>query len=144
MADIVLDTISASAALPAGSSLLIMKPDATTPALFRFGAVAPGAVSATGRVVPRIVTAAGPVTILAGDGLVVINQAVPAAVSITMEANPLPGAAHRIADGNGSAAQFPHTIAAASGTIDGKVNAVNDVVRGVLTLEYSGAEWIIT
>ena len=144
MADVVLDTLSASAALPAGASLLIMKPDATTPALFRFGAVIPAAVATTSRIVPRIVTVAGPVTILAGDGLVVINQAVLAAVQITLEANPLQGAVHRIADGNDSAAQFPHTITPASGTINRKVNTVNDVPGGVLTVEYTGTEWIIT
>lgn len=144
MADIVLDTLSATAAMPAGGSILIMKPDATTPSLFRFGAVVPAAVSTTTRIPPRIVTVAGPITILAADGLVVVNQTVPATVSVTLEANPLAGAAHRISDGNGTAAQFPITVTPASGLVGGKANFILNEPWGTLGVEYSGTAWAVT
>ena len=92
---------------------------------------------------PRIVTASGAVTILAGDGLVKINKTTGAATAVTLEASPVTGAVHTIKDGKGDAATNPITITPASGTIDGASNFVLNTNRAAVTLEYDGVEWSV-
>ena len=90
----------------------------------------------------RTVTAAGPVTVLAADGTVVIKKAAAAATAVTLEASPVTGAVHTIKDGRGDAATNAITISAASGTIDGQASLVIGTNRGSVRLLYSGAEWM--
>lgn len=93
---------------------------------------------------PRVITAAGNVTVAAGDGLIVLNKATGAATTVTLETSPVAGAVHRIKDGKGDAATNNITIVPAAGTIDGAANYVLAVNRGGVTVEYSGTEWVIT
>jgi hypothetical protein len=105
-----------------------------------------GTLSATGSgaAAPRTITAAGSVTVQPTDGLLVINKAVGAATTVTLEATPVSGAVHRIKDGKGDASANPITIVPASGTIDGGSSVLINQNRGAVTLEYNGAEWSIT
>lgn len=108
--------------------------------------LAAGTLTATGAAnpTPRIITAAGPVTVLAGDGLVVLNKTVGAATTVTLEASPVAGVAHRIKDGKGDAGTNNITVQPAAGTIDGAATFVMNTNRQAITVEYTGAEWSIT
>lgn len=67
MADVVLDGIAIAAAVPTGAGVLVMQPDATTPTLFRFGAVLPSSLGAAVSTTPGAPGTIVPVIILDTD-----------------------------------------------------------------------------
>lgn len=94
----------------------------------------------------RTITAAGTVTMLATDGVLLVNKPTGSATPITLEASPVTGATHIVKDGKGDAATNPITITPASGTIDGASSFVintapSNGVRPSVTIVYTGAEW---
>lgn len=91
----------------------------------------------------RTVIAAGGITVLATDGVILINKTAGAATAVTLEASPVTSALHVIKDGKGDAATNNITITPASGTIDGSASYVINVARSSITLVYTGAEWSI-
>lgn len=93
---------------------------------------------------PRVVTAAGNVTVAAADGLIVVAKTAGQATTVTLEANPVAGAVHRIKDGRGDAATNNITVVPAAGTIDGAASFVLAANRGAVTVEYTGTEWVVT
>lgn len=90
---------------------------------------------------PRIVTAGASVTVAAANGLIVVNKTAGSPTTVTLEASPIAGSAHRVKDGKGDASVNPITIAPASGTIDGAANYVLNVNTASVSLEYNGTEW---
>lgn len=91
----------------------------------------------------RVVTAAGSVTVLATDGVVVINKTAGAATLVTLEASPIAGTMHIIKDGKGDAVANPITVVPTSGTIDGQSSYVIALARASLAVVYTGTEWSI-
>jgi phosphopantothenate synthetase len=89
----------------------------------------------------RIVTVAGPVTVLSTDQVVVVNKAAGEATLVNLFAFPATGTRIVIKDGRGDAATNPLTIVPAMGTIDGIATYAMNVDRQSTTLFYSGAEW---
>ena len=100
---------------PTGAASTVPGPTGPTGPTGATGATGPAASA----VPPRVITVSGPVTVGAADGLVVISKTANETTTVTLESNPVSGAARRIKDGKGDAASFPTTIVAASGTIDG-------------------------
>lgn len=97
----------------------------------------------SGFLTARVVTAAGAITALATDGIIVVNKATGAATPITLEASPATGAVHIVKDGKGDAQTNNITITPASGTIDGSPNIIINQNRAAVTLIFAGAEWSI-
>jgi hypothetical protein len=91
----------------------------------------------------RIVTAAGPVTVLSSDQVVVVNKAAGEVTQVNLFAFPATGTRIVIKDGRGDAATNTITIVPAVGTIDGVATYAMSVNRQSTTLFYSGAEWEI-
>ena len=136
-----MDLVSASAAgiAPAsgGGTANFLRADGTW--------AAPPSGGSASNPTPRIVTSSANATLLATDGLVCFNRtSSPAATTVTLEANPVPGVVHRIKDMAGNAATYPITVQPASGTIDGAANFIISQNRGALTVEFNGSEWSIT
>lgn len=117
---------------------------ATTPASGKFTTL-----EATGKTTlgaglvttPRVVTAAGAVTITAADYVVIVKKTVGAATAVNLEATPVTGATKRIKDGKGDAAANPLTITPAAGTIDGGATLVLSTNYASVDLIYNGTEW---
>lgn len=101
------------------------------------------AVAASRSTGVRVVTAAGPVSIGAGDGLVVIRKAAGSATAVTLEANPAVGATHSLKDGRGDAATNAITVTPAAGAIDGAGSYVMSTAFEAVTLVYDGAQWSV-
>jgi hypothetical protein len=90
---------------------------------------------------PRVVTASGAVTVVAGDGLIVINKTTGAATTVNLEASPVAGRVHRIKDGKGDAGTNNITIVPNSGLIDGAANFVIAFAYDSASVEYDGTQW---
>lgn len=97
--------------------------------------------SAGASTIVRVVTAAGNVTVLVSDGLLVINKTTGEATAVTLEANPIVGARHVIKDGKGDSLTNNITILSASGTIEGNANYVLNVNRESVDVIFNGYEW---
>lgn len=95
------------------------------------------------RISPRVVTAAGAVTIVASDDLVVINKTVGAATTVNLPSSPTAGDKYTIKDGKGDAATNNITIFPASGTIDGASTFVIGSNYGAAVFQYNGVEWSV-
>lgn len=91
----------------------------------------------------RIVTVAGPVTVLSTDQVVVVNKTAGEATLVNLFALPAVGVRIVIKDGKGDAATNTITIVPAVGTIDGIATYAMRTNRQSATLFYSGAEWEI-
>ena len=91
----------------------------------------------------RIVTVAGPVTVLSTDQVVVVNKTAGEATQVNLFAFPATGVRIVIKDGRGDAATNTITIVPATGTVDGFMAYTMNVNRQSVTLFYSGAEWEI-
>lgn len=87
----------------------------------------------------RTVTAAGAVTVLAGDGIVEIAKTTPAATAVGADPAVLtPWKTYTLKDAAGNASGFPITLTPASGTIDGAASAVIDQDGGWLSFYSTG------
>ena len=89
----------------------------------------------------RVVTAAGAVAVVAGDGMVVVNKTVGAATTVNLEATPATGVVHVIKDGKGDSAANPITVAPNSGNIDGAGTLVIASAYAAVSFCYDGAQW---
>lgn len=90
---------------------------------------------------PRVVIAAGAVTITTADYIVVVNKTVGAATAVALYAAPLAGSQVIIKDGKGDAAANNITITPAAGTIDGAATLVIAANYGKASLVYNGTQW---
>lgn len=91
----------------------------------------------------RVVTAAGAITVLALDELVVVRKTSGAATAVTLPSSPVTGRIYIIKDGKGDAATNNITISPASGTIDASANVVLATAYGSLDFVYDGTQWSI-
>lgn len=105
--------------------------DSTAPSLISGGMVNP----------PRVVVAAGAVTIAITDFIVIVNKTVGAATAANLPASPTTGARFKIKDGKGDAAANNITVTPAAGTIDGAATYVMATNYQAAELVYNGTEW---
>jgi len=90
----------------------------------------------------RVVTAAGAVTVVANDYVIVVNKTVGASTALTLQAG-VSGRTLIIKDGKGDAATNNITISPAAGNIDGAATFVMNVNYGAIKIVYNGTEWNI-
>jgi len=107
-----------------------------------------GTVKATGirnmtmtRDKPRIVTAAGAITVNSYDHVIFANKTVGAATTVNLPASPTAGDEYIIKDAKGDAGANNITITPAAGTIDGSGTLVISTNYGKARIVYSGTEW---
>lgn len=89
---------------------------------------------------PRIVTAAGAITVTNADDVILVNKASGAATSVNMPASPMTGAQYVIKDKKGDAASNNITLI---GTFDGATNYVINTNNGKATVMWDGTEWSV-
>lgn len=89
----------------------------------------------------RVVTAAGAITGVVTDGVVVVNKGSGAATAVTMPASPFTNEEFIVKDGKGDAATNNITITPAAGTIDGGANTVIATAYGCAGFKYNGTQW---
>jgi len=89
----------------------------------------------------RVITAAGPITILSTDNVVIVNKTVGAATAVTLPTSPLTGVNFIIKDGRGDAFTNNITITPPVGTIDGAATLVMNTNFQAATLVYNGTQW---
>jgi hypothetical protein len=89
----------------------------------------------------RVVTAAGNVTMLASDFLLVLNKTVGAATNVTLPTAPIIGQNVIIKDGKGDALTNNITVL---GAIDGGTSFVLTQAYQAIDLIYTGTVWAIT
>lgn len=92
---------------------------------------------------PRVVTAAGAVTVTTADYIVVVNKTVGAATTVNLPGSPVAGQTFIIKDGKGDAATNNITITPAAGNIDGSATYVVNTNYASVTVVYNGTEWNI-
>lgn len=90
---------------------------------------------------PRVVTAAGAVTMATTDYVVVVNKTVGAATTVNLPSNPTTGQHYYIKDGKGDAATNSITVMPAAGNIDGAGTLVMNVNYMAIELTYNGTQW---
>lgn len=90
---------------------------------------------------PRVVTAAGAVTMATTDYVVVLNKTVGAATTVNLPSSPTTGQHYYIKDGKGDAATNNITITPAAGNIDGAGTLVLNTNRASAELTYDGTQW---
>lgn len=87
----------------------------------------------------RLVSAAGPVTVAGGDGIVEIAKATPALTAVSADPAALtPWKTYTVKDAAGNASAFPITLTPTSGTVDGAPSAVIDQDGGWLAFYSNG------
>lgn len=91
---------------------------------------------------PRVITAAGAVTLSSTDYTVVIKKTVGAATPVNCPVN-VSGEAFIVKDGKGDAATNNITITPASGTIDGSPTYVINTNYGSVSFFGDGTNWLI-
>ncbi len=91
---------------------------------------------------PRIVTAAGSVTLTSTDYTVIIEKTVGAATPVILPTNVL-GEAFIVKDGKGDAATNNITLTPLSGTIDGSPTYVINTNYGSVSIVGDGTNWLI-
>lgn len=93
---------------------------------------------------PRVVTAAGAVTITTADYLVVVNKTVGAATTVNLPASPTAGDTYIIKDGKGDAVTNNITIDPdGATTIDGGTTYILNENYGSITVVWNSSEWSI-
>jgi len=90
---------------------------------------------------PRVVTAAGAVTLAHLDDIVIVNKTVGAATVVNLPANPLRGRVYTIKDGKGDANANNITITPAAGNIDGAATFVMSTNYQSTKIMYNGTQW---
>lgn len=103
---------------------------------------ADGTFTAINKTIPtiRVVTAAGAVTVVTTDNIIVVNKTVGAATTVNLPAGTT-SQMYVIKDGKGDAWTNAITITPAAGTIDGVATfSINAAYGGVLVV-YNGTEW---
>lgn len=91
----------------------------------------------------RIITAAGAVTMVAGDGIVEIAQTVAAPITINLPVSPVIWQPYTVVDGAGMFAVFNATIIPPSGTIDGSGTFLMTQNWQTGTFYWNGTNWRI-
>ena len=91
----------------------------------------------------RVVTAAGAVTVLSTDTVVIVRKTAGAATTVNLPAAPAIGKYYYIKDGKGDANTNPLTIVPNSGLIDNAANYVMNWKDGALTVCYDGTQWSV-
>lgn len=86
----------------------------------------------------RVVTAAGNITALPSDGVIVVNKTVGSPTSVTLPLVPVTGAPLTVKDGKGDAAVNNITLL---GTIDAQPNLVMNIGYESVTVVWNGAQW---
>jgi len=89
----------------------------------------------------RVVTAAGAITVVTTDDIVIVNKTTGAASAVSLPAAPATGESYTIKDGKGDAATNNITISPAAGNIDGGGTYVMDGPYQATTFIYNGTEW---
>jgi hypothetical protein len=137
-------TQSASAVILSGGTLdnVTIGNASPGPATFTSLAVT-GAISFNAAFVRnvRIITAAGDVTMVGSDYLIVLNKTIGAATNINLPPSPTAGQSVTIKDGKGDAATNNITIV---GVVDGTTSFVLTQAYQAIDLVYSGTGWLIT
>lgn len=114
-------------------------------------AVTPGDLIVTGDLYPmsaqyvdvRYITAAGAVTVLPTDYVILVNKTSGAATTVNLPSLPKVGRMLVIKDGKGDAATNNITLTPATGTVDGAATFVMATNWQSITLVYTGAEWSV-
>lgn len=94
-------------------------------------------------ITPRIVSAAGDVTLTNTDYTVVVNKPIGAATVVNLPPNTF-GEAFIVKDGKGDGATHNLTLTPATGTIDGNPTYVINSNYGSVGFFGDGANWLIT
>lgn len=89
----------------------------------------------------RVVTAAGAVTVLPSDWLIVVNKTAGEATAVNLPADPEPGRHYVVKDGKGDAASNNITVTPATGNIDGAATYVMSTNYQAKGFVYDGAKW---
>lgn len=89
----------------------------------------------------RVVTAAGAITGLASDDLILVNKTVGAATIVTLPATPATGQIIVVKDAKGDAFTNNITVSAAAGNIDGLTSFILTQNYQSFTFIYNGTEW---
>ena len=89
----------------------------------------------------RVVTAAGAVTVVTADNIIVINKTVGEATAVNLPPAPNTWDTVTIKDGKGDAATNNITITPNAGNIDGSATFVIGINYGSAKLTYNGTEW---
>ena len=89
----------------------------------------------------RVVTAAGAVTQLSTDDVIVVNKTSGAATTVNLIASPVTGDSLVIKDGKGDSATNNITIVPNAGTIDGASSLVLATNYAAVNLCYDGTIW---
>lgn len=91
----------------------------------------------------RVVSAAGAVTMVAGDGIVEVDKTVGAATAVATPVSPVLFQPYTVKDGKGDADIHPITITPVSGTIDGDANYVINAPYGSIVFYWNGTNYSI-
>lgn len=99
--------------------------------------------SSTVKAAVRVVTAAGAITHVSTDNIIVVNKTVGAATTVNLMASPTTGQTVTIKDGKGDALNNNITIVPNAGTVDGATNVVLQANYVEVVLFYNGTEWSV-
>jgi hypothetical protein len=92
---------------------------------------------------PRVVTAAGAVTVTSADNMIILNKTSGAATTVNLESSPTTGRLHCVKDGKGDANTNNITITPNAGNIDGVSTFVMNVAYSEYCFDYNGTQWNI-
>jgi hypothetical protein len=91
----------------------------------------------------RVVTAAGAVTVLDTEEVIIIKKTSGAATAVNLPAGPETGKVYNIKDGKGDAGTNNITITPSSGNINGSATYVISTNYGAAEIVYTGTEWFV-